>query len=110
VSRGSIALIVCCASVGCAAALPRATPGDVELARARWPETTVQELNRGREVYANKCSGCHQLYLPSSRPPTAWPPVLAKMASEAKLTEQQSELIERYLVTLSERARGISAR
>ncbi len=109
-SKGSYLLIVCCALLGCAAALPQPESADVAFAQTRWPDATARDLDAGRELYTRKCSGCHQLFLPSSRPPDAWPRILQEMSSEAKMSQRESELVERYLVTLSQRANRSQAR
>lgn len=89
-----------CTLLGCAA-LPHATPAHEELAQRRWPGTTLRMLEEGRTKYATKCSGCHSLPMPASRAPSDWPSMLDEMEDEAKLTAQDRELIERYLLTLS---------
>lgn len=104
-----LALILFLAAAGCVA-LPHATPEDVSRAQQRWPEVNASVLAAGRASYVARCSGCHALHLPSEKSPDEWPRALDEMAQDAKLTPQDRELIERYLVTMSGRAVQKTAR
>lgn len=86
------------------ATLPHATVQDVQLAQDRWPGTTVEQLEAGRQVYAQRCSGCHNLHLPSEKSPEEWPKLLADMEKDAHVKPEEHSLIERYLTTMSARA------
>lgn len=99
-----LALILCLAAVAGCAALPHPTPEDVSRAQQRWPEVNGSALAAGRASYVARCSGCHALHLPSEKRPEEWPGALDEMAKDAKLTPQDRELIERYLVTMAGRA------
>lgn len=82
-------------SAGCVA-LAHPTPDDA--ARAG---TTVEELERDRDIYVARCSGCHAVPLPSALPPDRWPRVVREMALQAKIPAGDQGRIERFLVTLS---------
>jgi hypothetical protein len=83
--------------MGCAPILVP-TEADAVRASVEWPGTTVAALTAGRRLYVQRCSGCHALYRPESRPPTAWPKIVRDMAVRSKLTEAMAQDITRYLV------------
>ncbi|MEK7719394.1 MAG: hypothetical protein AAB347_07270 [Bacteroidota bacterium] len=58
---------------------------------------THSALQKGRAIYINKCGNCHTLYLPEKYSTSEWRFQTAKMAVKAKLTDQEEELILRYL-------------
>ena len=84
---------------GCAAALPRPSAATAARAQGRWPETTLEQLEHGRAVFVQRCSGCHSLPLPDSRTEAQWIKVLDEMAEEAKLTPAERVLVERFVLT-----------
>jgi hypothetical protein len=88
--------------IACGAPPPHATPADVE--RAASP-TTLEELERGRTRYIERCGGCHRPYEPAKYAPANWPEHVNEMAERAKLAAGDRRLIELYLVTLSARPR-----
>ncbi|MCA9514077.1 MAG: hypothetical protein KC635_03975 [Myxococcales bacterium] len=103
--RGSFWASICSAAAlvaACATAVPRPTEGDQARAAARWPDLGPTDLDDGRALYVNRCSGCHALVPPKSRPPMAWPHEVALMSERAGLDDRERELVTRYVVTMSE--------
>lgn len=85
--------------VSCATALPIPTRVHAEWAAQRWPETDTTALQHGRDLYIRKCSGCHNLYTPTSYTEQEWVKEVAAMQKKAKITDEQREIILRYLIT-----------
>jgi cytochrome c5 len=96
-------------AAACSAALDHPTPQDAEWAQREWPGTTVQDLARGRALYVDKCSGCHNLHLPAEHTPDEWKSYVAYMVAEAKITPQEQASIARFLASASARSRGLEA-
>jgi cytochrome c5 len=86
----------------CAGSLPPVTPAQEEAARRRWPAVTARDLNDGRRLYVARCSGCHNLVVPSRHPRAEWLWDFERMAAKAKLNPAEREKIVRYLVTTVE--------
>ena len=59
---------------------------------------SVENLKKGRELYANHCASCHQLYLPNKYEPKVWAHNLDEMQERAKITDDQKKMIYDYLV------------
>lgn len=95
---GALAMLAACAT-----ALARPTAEDAARAARAWPDATLSQLEHGRDVFVARCGSCHRLYLPSDEPASSWPGVLDAMAPRAKLTPEEREAIERYLVTEANR-------
>ena len=70
-------------------------------AQGQWPGTTQADLERGRSIYVGRCGSCHLLHAPAERAPAGWPPVVAKMAPRAKLSQSEATDVLRYLVVMS---------
>jgi hypothetical protein len=81
--------------------LPVATPDDAVRAQARWPTTTVEELNHGRSLVISRCGNCHQPPSPSDRRADQWPQDVADMSERSGLAPGESELLTRYLVAFA---------
>ncbi len=109
-SSAALAIATAIAVVlACSAALDHPTPQDAEWAQREWPGTTVQDLARGRALYVDKCSSCHNLHLPSEYAPEEWEGYVAYMVTEAKITPAEQAAIARYLAAASARSRGVEA-
>ena len=89
---------------GCAAALPRPSAATAARAQGRWPDSSLAQLEQGRSVFAQRCSGCHALPLPDSHTEAEWKKVLDEMAAEAKLTDGERVLVERFVLSVRTRA------
>jgi cytochrome c5 len=90
------------ASIGCAGAIPHPTEAHVLRASSRWPGSSRETLEDGRTLYVRRCSGCHTLYTPSSHRRDEWRAIVAEMATRSKLEPHESELVARYLETMSD--------
>lgn len=51
-----------------------------------------------RSLYRAKCHSCHRLYPADRLSAEKWPPVMEKMASKAKLQDDEKEQILSYLL------------
>jgi mono/diheme cytochrome c family protein len=85
--------------IACSAGLPQPTPVHVAAAQAEDPSATLEDLSRGRTLYASKCSGCHALRDPSSLSTDGWRHELDEMQTKqgVHLAPQESKDILRYL-------------
>jgi mono/diheme cytochrome c family protein len=90
---------------GCAGQLRPVTPSDAIAASARWPGTTVADLQQGQRKYADHCSTCHALYRPEAFPAQKWQGFVAEMVVRAKLGPDDVRDIVRYLVTAADATR-----
>lgn len=88
---------------GCAASLPRPSAATAARAQGRWPDSSLAQLDQGRSVFVQRCSGCHALPLPDSRTEAEWKKVLDEMAADAKLTLDERVLVERFVLSVRTR-------
>jgi len=96
-------IVMLAALVGCIGPMPRPTEADVLRAASRRPQTTLVELERGRSLYVERCSGCHRPYEPDTFAAGSWPGRVGDMAKRANLGTESRKLIVLYLVTLAAR-------
>ncbi|HEX2963199.1 MAG TPA: hypothetical protein VHO43_15480 [Ignavibacteriales bacterium] len=87
----------------CASSLPEPSVQQVQWASARWPGIGAGELSESRQMYIEKCSGCHSLKVPSDYTEEEWEPVFKKMSRKAKLTDAENEKIWKYISTMAKR-------
>jgi hypothetical protein len=90
------------ALAGCAGQLPLPVAADAARASVRWPGTTVANLQRGRELYVNRCSGCHALYRPQTFPADKWRGIVVEMTDRSKLAPDDAETVIRYLTAAAD--------
>jgi hypothetical protein len=57
----------------------------------------LDSLINGRALLINKCSSCHNLYLPTQYTKQEWLPIIDKMQKRAKIDNSQKEIITSYL-------------
>jgi hypothetical protein len=58
---------------------------------------SLNTLKKGRELYMNKCSSCHNLYLPTKYTNQKWLLIIGKMQKRAKIDSSQKDLIMKYI-------------
>lgn len=76
--------------------LPVATEADaarVQIGKA--------ELDRGRALLIDKCSGCHITPAPSDHSAASWPGHVADMEARAKLADGEASLITQYVTAFA---------
>jgi mono/diheme cytochrome c family protein len=84
--------------LGCAARLPEPSAADAVRAAKDWPGTTVSDLHRGKEQYAQRCSGCHGLVDPHRFEASRWPTFVKEMSGKLRLSDDELVDLTRYLV------------
>jgi hypothetical protein len=109
-ARFALGILVAAAlAAACSAALDHPTPQEAQWASREWPGTAVEDLARGRALYVDKCSGCHNLHLPAEHSPDEWKGYVAYMVADAKITPEEQAQIVRFLAAASARYRGLEA-
>ena len=79
--------------VACATPPPQVTALDAERANV-----ALADLQEGRTLLMAKCGGCHTVPTPEEQTAAAWPKKLDDMATRARLTPVEQQLIQLYLV------------
>lgn len=106
-----ISLLIAIASfASCAGSIPNPTEADAEWASHAWTGTTVHNLMTGRKLYVEKCGGCHSLSAPAQYSVQEWERIMEKMKIRAAVSEEEKNLMMRYLVTIRDVHRAESAR
>ena len=85
---------------GCASAVPRVNPAQLDQAIRIDPRVMREFPALGREIYLNKCGGCHSLIPPRQLSIARWREVLPVMADRAKMTADETEKVGQYLFTV----------
>lgn len=76
-------------------------PADADVVQANkyFPNTTLQELQQGYNLYTNSCSGCHRLYSPNEFNIQNWKSILPRMFIKSKITGNTQQLsITKYIL------------
>lgn len=58
-----------------------------------------ERLLKGRKLYVEICSSCHNLHLPKSYTAEEWKQNIDKMQKRAKISDEQKELIYEYVTS-----------
>jgi len=87
--------LVLCASIGTIFA-NMYTPTEADATNAN---VSLEVLNEGRELYIDRCGKCHDLYQTSEYTKEKWAKIMNKMQKPAKITDEQKELIIKYINT-----------
>jgi hypothetical protein len=82
------------AAVACTSQLYVPTEANVN----KVEQATLAELQQGHDLFVNNCGKCHKLPKPGSKSNPQWKKTLEVMIPKAKLNNDQSYLIYRYLV------------
>lgn len=83
---------------GCGGNLPLPTAEHKSYAETRWQGKNVN-LDLGRDMYIEKCSGCHSLIAPTKFGEEKWVEEIKEMKEKAKLTDDEEFAILTYVLT-----------
>ncbi|OQX69132.1 MAG: hypothetical protein B6A08_06560 [Sorangiineae bacterium NIC37A_2] len=103
-------------ALGGCVSLPRTAPVPhppnqewIGRAESRWPDTSEEELLRGRQLFMERCNECHRhpdvTYLPEQQ----WPTTMVQMGKYAKLTDAERKAVLRFILTARASVFGHSA-
>lgn len=70
----------------------------IESAQAKWPGTSAEELEQGRQLFLNHCNTCHSYPDRTAYSEADWPGLTRKMGKKADLKEAESELLLRFIL------------
>lgn len=93
--------------VGCAASRVTApSQSDVDRMKSKYPDYTLEDLNRGKTLYEANCNKCHDLVKPSSESEQEWERIVPNMVNKVNrngvvLDDKAQQNILRYLITMS---------
>lgn len=97
-------LLAAALAASCARRMPpTVTTAEITRAQSMWSNASSDELHAGRQVLIQQCSGCHLTPMPAEHTAAQWPKLISGMAERSKLSAQQQQQLERYLVVASSR-------
>lgn len=79
---------------------------DVNRVKSQFPDYSLTELQKGKQLYEANCGTCHNLKSPTSESEAAWKGIVPPMVKKANkkngvtLTEQDEQAILRYVLTM----------
>lgn len=76
-------------------------PGEKELtaAKKRWPDVTLDELNKGQAIFYNPCTSCHQAYDIPGFSEKKWLHEIDDMSPKANLSAEQKAQLTKYILS-----------
>lgn len=94
----TLGLAVCSIMIwACAPALP-----EISEANAQTSAIPLADLQKGRTLYAQNCSGCHGLAQPSAYKAEAWVKIMHSMGPKTKMNTADQQLVLQYLQTYAQ--------
>ena len=81
----------------CIAAVPHAEPEVMAAARPVFPDYTADEFEADRELFLDRCTGCHLLAPGKDKPIDEWSDTLVAMRKEVLYDEETEARLLRYL-------------
>jgi len=71
----------------------------LELAKQKWPNTSLADLQEGHRVLSERCSNCHGSPKVKSHNEAEWEKIVAWMAPKAQLSDAETENLRRYVIS-----------
>jgi hypothetical protein len=87
--------------LACAGSAPVPGQNQLQYAEAHGYATTLPQLEQGRDIFLQKCDGCHFMPRVKRHAPEKWPAIMDKMRLNAKLSATQDTLVRTYLMVAS---------
>lgn len=88
-----------------AACFPKAgtAPGPLstvalEGAKTRWPDTSAEDLEKGRQTFLDNCSSCHSYPDRTAYSEKEWPGIARRMGDKVDMKEADIELLVRFIL------------
>ncbi len=75
---------------------------ELDLAQLKWPGTTKEDLEAGRNIYRNQCTQCHSNFPITKFSEKKWRHEIDDMSPKAKLTSEQKEKLTRFILSYRE--------
>lgn len=70
----------------------------IESAQAKWPGTSADELERGRQLFLTYCNTCHSYPDRAAYTEAEWPGIARRMGGKVDLTEAEKEALVRFIL------------
>jgi hypothetical protein len=70
----------------------------IESAQAKWPGTSAEELELGRQLFLNHCNSCHSYPDRITYNEAEWPKITQRMGRKVDLKEAETELVLRFIL------------
>lgn len=62
------------------------------------PKNALDSIKFGKQLYETSCVRCHRLKEPTRYTAQEWPELVNKMQNRAKITDEQKNIMLRYLL------------
>ena len=85
--------------VSCTAGLLAPTKTDESIAKQKWSDANMDQLQKGYHLYVNKCAGCHYLHDPKEYSEQKWKTEIPEMGKRAYLSDLETDLVLRFILT-----------
>lgn len=92
-----LALFIFMANFGCSVKT-RSTSGVNSNESVPVTSSSSPDFSNSKKIYAQKCSGCHSLYLPAEYTVDEWEDVLPVMFVKAKADTTEQRIINDYIM------------
>lgn len=93
--------------VACSPKLSNPTNDDLTIAKSKFGDVTLQELQEGKKLYQENCNLCHKLYKPQMFSEEKWrniiPPMVKKVnkkTGQQVISPQDESKILKYVLTM----------
>lgn len=105
--RRSLVVVALAFAAGCIFPKAGTVPGPasaatLEVARSRFPEATEASLERGRELFADRCDGCHAIPDLAPIPAEKWSAITVRMGDKAGMKAEDTELVRQFILAVRE--------
>lgn len=77
-------------------------PGDAQLAMAksRWPEANLANLENGKRIFSDPCTKCHGMSRIESHSEQEWMDLISDMSQRAKITPSEKNDLTMYVISM----------
>jgi hypothetical protein len=75
---------------------------DEQIAKTKWADSDIKQLQAGYDTYTTRCNTCHSLHKPTEFDESRWMKIMNGMAKKAKLSDVEKENTIRYILAKRE--------
>ena len=73
----------------------------LSVAKTKFENTSIEQLNAGHDLYFGTCTGCHKAKTITKFPTESWPSIVDDMARKARISDTEKQAVLQYVTAVS---------
>ncbi|MBL0332142.1 MAG: c-type cytochrome [Chlorobiota bacterium] len=85
--------------IACASSIKMPTEKNLVVAKFKWEDSNLEQLQRGYKLFTTNCGGCHGIPEPNNHTNKEWETIVPQMSKVSKLNDNESLDILKFIIS-----------